>query len=394
MMAAPKSIVTFLCLLILPSLVSTSAYSQTREESRKDIEDKKNEVVLALNQVVAHATAFKRMPASIPQSDELEWDLSRLKAQWDSMDVALGSLPCGTAAPDPPNGQAAIDALAGDPLDSPARNLEKRIEAATQEMEFAKKVHPIAVMIYKLKLIAVQTDALMRILPSSELSTFWGIVDDVKNLSQPGDVKNWMGSEEYYRYRDQNRAALFNRTIDKYRAINKIDKDGKIRTDLVEFKRILSEVISEKTDQDVATLTNEIAQKKEELTRTAQDDHDRNQRNKYLEKLQNQLKGDLARSKWMSHPEQFKKESSSITVAVVDHATGQPIPNAQATLSPPAGFSSPLPNGVRFNGVSPSSTPYRIEAGATGYANNTAAVNVAGCADYPSVIRLKKPSTT
>ncbi|MGB7623298.1 MAG: FecR domain-containing protein [Terriglobia bacterium] len=394
MMAAPKSIVTFLCLLILPSFVSTSAYSQTREDSRKDLEDKKNEVVLALNQVVAHATAFKRMPASIPQSDDLEWDLSRLKAQWDSMDVALGSLPCGTAAPDPPNGQAAIDALTGNPLDSPAGSLEKQIEAATQKIEFAKKVHSIALMIYKLKLIAVQTDALMRILPSSDLSTFWGIVDDVKNLSQPGDVRNWMGSEEYYRYRDQNRAALFDRAIDKYRTINKIDKDGKIRTDLVEFKRILSEVISEKTDQDVATLTNEIAQKKEELTRTSQDDHDRNQRNKYLEKLQNQLKGDLERSKWMTHPEQFKKDSSSITVAVIDHATGQPIPNAQATLSPPAGFSSPLPNGVRFNGVSQSSTPYRIEAGANGYASNASAVNVTACADYPSVIRLKKLTTS
>ncbi|MBZ5538303.1 MAG: FecR domain-containing protein [Acidobacteriia bacterium] len=394
MMALPRSIVTFLCLLILPSMVSTPSLSQTREDSRKDVEDKKNEIDRVLKLVAVHAAAFKRTIANIPQSDDLEWDLSRLKAQWDSMDVALGSLPCGTAAPDPPNGQAAIDALGADPLGLPVRSLEKRIDAANQEMAFAKKVHTIAVMIYKLKLIAVQTDALMRILPSSDLSTFWGIVDDVKNLSPPGDVKNWMGSEEYYRYRDQNKAALFDRAIVKYRDMNKIDKDGKIRTDLVEFKRILSEVITKKTEQDVVNLKKEIAQAKEELTKTSLEDQYRNLRNKYLEKLQNQLKSDLARSKWMTHPEQFKKESSSITVAVVDFTTGQPIPNAQATLTPSSGLSSPLANGLRFSGVSLSSTPYRIEVGAPGYTNDTTPVTVIECADYPTVIRLKKPSTT
>lgn len=394
MMALSRSIVTFLCLLILPSMVSAPSYSQTGGDPRKGIEDKKNEVAQLLKQVVVHATAFKRTLANIPQSDELEWDLSRLKAQWDSMDVALGALPCGTVVPDPPDGQAAIEALGGDPLDSPVRTLEKRIEKATQEMEFAKKVHSIAVMIYKLKLIAVQTDALLRILPTDDLSTFWGTMDDVKNLSQPGVVKSWMGSEEYYRYKNQNKEALFEKAMAKYRAMNKIDKDGKIHTDLVEFKRILSEAITEKTDRDVTVLTDEIAQKKEDLKKTSLEDQYRNLRNKYLEKLQNQLKGDWGRSKWMTHPGQFKKESSSITIAVVDQATGQSIPDARATLSPSAGISTPLPNSVRFNGVSSSSTPYRIDAEATGYAGNTAAVNVSECADYPTVIQLKKLSTT
>lgn len=376
--------------LVALGLTASHTTGQSSEDELRRILEREAEIETTLNDVVRHASRNGR--ATVPDAD-LEWDVSRLEAHLSFMDQALANLPCDREVPLAPDTTAALDALRGlirgAEQQEQVVELQRKLPELNERKKFLEEVLEIANRLYKLKLIASMTELVLKILPTDVVSTAIGILDDITNLSQPGEVGKWRGKETYKRYLNEKREVVNLRMTQKANRMGRIDDEGRLVLGKQETSRMVAEVVRAETQEEIQALQQEIQYVEAAIEEATRKVAETDQRDQYFENLSNRLGRTVEASRWINHPEVFKKGRASLSVFVVDDASGVGLPSAAVQISPlPSGGASRANGRVQFDGLSVGS--YRLEAEAEGYGRRSVEIGVAACKEYQHVFRLER----
>lgn len=401
-----------LCLVLsfLAQPLATSA------DAMQDILTKKADVERALNEIVRAAGDNLAKPADKRTPDAaLERAIALLEAELKSMDFRLESLPACQKAPAPPDPRAAIEAIKrcltvpkGLPdAQKREKELEQEIRTTKERIDYVTKVKTISEYLIQMKLFSAGLSIAFEMVPSGVSHNVGGKVydlikvlvqaaDSTYDLSQPGQVRNWKGRDEYLRYLQENKDEINKSMSQRAQQKGMVDpKTGKLKMTPYEAKLMGNDFVVEVATRELEVkwrrwkeAIKEHADAKKEREKLEKENQANDSRNRYFNGLVSRVEDIFRDSKWVQNPAQFEKMTAEIKVTVVDDKSGNLITTANVKVSPTAGSARTAGNPFEFEKVA--NGAYAVDADATGYVKDSSAVTVADCKVYAVNVRLKK----